>query len=131
MRMKCGKLAGITGMLLLSMVAVANADDSENELERTIDPQDLAPLAHLFAHIHGRFPGEVLRVEIEREQVDGHNIWLYEIKLLTPDGDVLKLRYDAHTLKLVRQHGHGRYGDLDGNEDHESRDHRGQQEESM
>jgi len=91
-------------------------------------PGDLTPLALLLGHIHGKIPGNVLKVELERAEHAGEHLWVYALKLLTPDGDVLKLRYDARSLRLLQKRGHGRYGDGDDHDDeghgaeHESKD---------
>jgi hypothetical protein len=45
----------------------------------------------------------MLEAELERK----HGRWLYEIKVLAPDGSIMKLYYDAAELELVRAKGHG------------------------
>ena len=62
-------------------------------------PADVQPLDRLLARLRAEFPGRVLKVELEYEDDDGAG-WIYEIKLLTPQGHVLKLDYDARTLEL-------------------------------
>jgi uncharacterized membrane protein YkoI len=42
----------------------------------------------------------VLKVELEHKD-EGEAPWVYEVKLLTPQGDVLELAYDAATLELI------------------------------
>ncbi len=111
------RLAALALGALLATGLVRADDDEERER-----PRDLAPLAHLLAHIHGRYPGEVLKVELERERLGDLRLWIYEIKLLTPAGDVLKLSYDARSLELLRQRGHGIVGD-DSDEHEETPEH--------
>ncbi len=52
------------------------------------------------------YGGRLLEVELERERIGGARILVYEAKVLTPNGNVLKLYYDAKTAKLLKQKGH-------------------------
>lgn len=65
----------------------------------------LAPLRNLLAQVHDTYPGRVLEVELEREESGRGAIWVYEVKLLTVRGSVLKLEYDAVDLKLLKLKG--------------------------
>lgn len=46
----------------------------------------------------GGLPGQVLDLELEHEQ----GRWIYEIKLLQPDGQLLKLEVDARTAQVLQ-----------------------------
>jgi len=80
-------------------------------------PKDLAPIERLFARVRAAYPGTLLKVEMESD--DGAcGAWRYEVKLLTGDGDVLKLEYDAVTLELLSvKGGRGAETDDDGDDD--------------
>jgi uncharacterized membrane protein YkoI len=39
---------------------------------------------------------------MELEDVDGKGMWVYEVKLLTRDGKVYELEYNAITLELLK-----------------------------
>ena len=43
-------------------------------------------------------PGQVLEVELEQER----DRWIYEIKLLTPAGQLTKVKLDARTAEVLR-----------------------------
>ena len=62
----------------------------------------VAPLQNLLARVQGAYPGHILKVELERE---GDEPWIYEVKLLTDRGRVLKLEYDAVSLELLKMKG--------------------------
>ena len=49
-------------------------------------------------NLHRSFPGQVLDLELEHEQ----GRWIYEIKLLQPDGQLLKLEVDARTAQVLQ-----------------------------
>ncbi len=56
------------------------------------------PLQDVLENVQRNYPGEVLEVELERE--DGR--WVYELKLLQPGGRLLKLDVDARTAVVLR-----------------------------
>lgn len=59
-------------------------------------------MTKLLQRVHAAFPGRILKVELEQgDDADG-GVPVYEVKLLTAGGDVLKLFYDARTLRLER-----------------------------
>ena len=64
--------------------------------------EGVAPLRVLLAQVQEAYPGRVLEVELEREGYGQGEIWIYEIKLLTDRGSVLKLEYDAVNLELLK-----------------------------
>lgn len=78
---------------------VAFADDEP--------PRDIAPLQQLFDAIHDEYRGRILEVELDDDD-DG---WIYEVKLLTVQGHVLKLEYDAHSLALLEVKGRRDHSD--------------------
>ncbi|MGQ7793567.1 PepSY domain-containing protein [Faunimonas sp. B44] len=59
------------------------------------------PVSDLLARVRQDFGGEAIKVELEREDDDGAGVWVYEAKILTPDGRVLKAVYRAGDLALV------------------------------
>lgn len=73
----------------------------ENE-ESTFDMEGLAPLRSLLAQVQSTYPGHILEVELEREEYGKGDVWIYEVKLLTEKGHVLKLEYDAINLDLLK-----------------------------
>ena len=84
---------------LVAGVPWAVADEDE---EIPSNMEGVAPLRSLLAQVHEAYPGQVLEVELEREEYGKGDIWVYEIKLLTEKGRVLKLEYDAINLELLK-----------------------------
>jgi hypothetical protein len=84
---------------LVASVPWAVADEDE---EIPSNMEGVAPLRSLLAQVHEAYPGQVLEVELEREEYGKGDIWVYEIKLLTEKGRVLKLEYDAINLELLK-----------------------------
>lgn len=58
----------------------------------------IKPLSEVLAVARRHVPGEVVKVELERE--DG--IWVYEIKILTPSGRRREVEIDAQTLAVIK-----------------------------
>ncbi len=87
---------------LVTSMPLAMADEDE-EIPDNIE--GVAPLRSLLAQVHEAYPGRVLEVELEKEEYGKGDIWIYEIKLLTKKGSVLKLEYDAINLELLKLKG--------------------------
>jgi len=90
----------IVALVISTPWAVADEDE-----EITNDTQQVVSLRSLLAQVHEAYPGHVLEVELEREQYGDGGITVYEVKLLTKKGKVLKLEYDAINLKLLKING--------------------------
>ena len=90
----------IVGLFAGSPWAVA---DEDGEIAAKITA--VAPMRSLLARVHAAYPGQVLEVELEREKYSNEEVWVYEVKLLTNRGSVLKLEYDAVDLELLKMKG--------------------------
>jgi uncharacterized membrane protein YkoI len=91
----------VTGAIFAALfLAPVWADDHKEAAEAALSRGEARPLEELLQRVRSRFAGSVLKIELEHED-DGDVPWLYEVKLLTPEGDVLELEYDAGTLELL------------------------------
>lgn len=90
----------IAGLVIGAPLVVADEDD-----DFPTNLEGIAPLRSLLAHVHESYPGHVLEVELERDEYGKRDVWVYEVKLLTERGNVLKLEYDAITLELLKMKG--------------------------
>ncbi len=59
---------------------------------------EIQPLSAVLAAAREKMPGEVVKIELERE--DG--AWVYEIKILTSSGRRRKLEINARTLAIIK-----------------------------
>ncbi len=107
MRARQGILAG---MVLASIVAAglargsgAHDDDDQAQARRARAAGEIVSLETILAAVDAGFRGQVIEVDLERD--DGR--WQYEIELLTADGHVIELTYDAATAKLLEAEGRG------------------------
>jgi len=105
------RLAALLAGALLAAAPLAPAagdHDEHKAAEAALARGDARPVHELLQRVRSNFPGSVLKIELEREE-DGEVPWVYEVKLLTPRGDVLELDYDAASLELIGFE--GRYRD--------------------
>ena len=78
--------------------AASNQGDHERALQAVQSGQVL-PLTKVLSLLEKAHPGQVLEVELESEG----QVWLYEIKLLQPDGRLTKLKIDARTGQILKR----------------------------
>jgi uncharacterized membrane protein YkoI len=88
------------GVLLAAVAsAPAFADDDDHELARKLLTEGrILPLAKVVDGVMADVPGEMLEVEFEVE--DG--VYVYEIKILRPNGRVQEVEADAATGKILK-----------------------------
>lgn len=81
----------------ISLLACASisayADDDHEKAKRLLESGDILALETVLQNARAIQPGKILEVELETEK--GQKI--YEIELLTSDGQILELLFDART----------------------------------
>ncbi|WP_238587738.1 PepSY domain-containing protein [Caenimonas sp. SL110] len=83
-------------------LATAPAVASERDHDRAraaLKAGEVLPLATVLQRVAQTYPGEILEVELERE--DGR--WIYELKLLQRGGALVKLHVDARTAEVLKR----------------------------
>lgn len=88
--------------LLLVLVVVPPLAAGDRDPGRAVATGQAAPLERLLARVAADRGGQVLKVELEWEDEDPAPGWVYEVKVLDADGQVVKLHYGAKTLELLR-----------------------------
>ena len=98
-------LAGFAALILIALAPFVPAFGHGDEAAKAaLARGDARPVEELLQRVESNFAGRVLKIELERED-EGEAPWVYEVKLLTSDGDVLELEYDAATLELIALEG--------------------------
>lgn len=82
-----------------ALAPVARADNDHERAREAVARGEVLPLAAVLQRLERSHPGQVLEVELERD--DGR--WIYELKLLQPGGRLLKLEVDARSAEVLRQ----------------------------
>jgi uncharacterized membrane protein YkoI len=90
---------------VLLAVPAAAAHKTKKGFHEALEAGQVVPLEQLIERIRRDFPGRILRVEVEYESHGGPPAWVYEVKILTPDGHVLKLEFDAGSMELLELKG--------------------------
>ncbi|MBN2886151.1 MAG: PepSY domain-containing protein [Chromatiaceae bacterium] len=62
---------------------------------------EIQPMAKILSQIGEQIPGEVIGIELEQEKDAGQGVWIYELKILTPDGRRLEVEVDARDGRLL------------------------------
>lgn len=92
--------AGLVGLALglaLPATRAGGQDDDHERARAAVRAGEVLPLPAVLERLQRSHPGQVLELELERE--DGR--WIYEVKLLQADGQLLKLDLDARTAQVL------------------------------
>ena len=91
----------------LALLAVASlfpaatalaAKDDHVEARELLKRGEILPLAQILDVAQRRVPGDVIEVELEREDTG----WEYDVKVLTPTGQVRKITLNARNGAVVK-----------------------------
>lgn len=77
--------------------AAAKDRDDHERAQAAVQAGQVMPLNSLLERVAREQPGQVMKVELERD--DGR--WIYEIKNLQADGQLVKLKIDARTGEVL------------------------------
>ena len=95
----------LASLMLVGLLAapLAQASDKDHERARqAVQAGQVMPLPAVLEKLALTHPGQVLEVELDRERYNDRETWVYEIKLLQADGQLLKLELDAKTAEVLR-----------------------------
>lgn len=87
-------LAGAAGWPPL---AHADSDHDHDRARAALQAGQVLPLKTVLERLERTQPGQVLEVELEQES----GVWVYEIKLLKPGGQLVRLALDARSAEPV------------------------------
>jgi uncharacterized membrane protein YkoI len=89
--------AFLAAALIIGAAAPASASDHDRA-RRAVEEGRILPLKEILARAQVAYPGQVIEAELE----DEGGMVVYEIKILTTDGRVMKLYYNAATGELLK-----------------------------
>jgi len=84
---------------LLASGVRAGDDKDQDRVRDAVRAGEVMPFDALRERLRRSHPGDVLELELERE----HERWIYEVKLLQPDGRIVKLEVDARSGEVLRE----------------------------
>lgn len=89
----------LAAALMLVTVSYAKSDDIDHqEARRLVQEGRILPLAEIVARVGRSVPGEVLDIELERE--DG--AYVYELEILRPNGRLQEVEVDAGSGRILK-----------------------------
>jgi uncharacterized membrane protein YkoI len=96
-------LLGALAPLIFAVPAQATAQERrDHERARAaLEAGQIRPLSDLLAEVERRFRGRVIEADLERDDTQ----WLYELKILPPNGRIFIVELDASTGALIRSRG--------------------------
>ncbi len=72
---------------------------------------EIASLGRILDRVRRAYAGRVLEIYLDEGRRAGHRVpWVYSVKLLTPQGNVLMLQLNAKTTEFLGVRGHGAQG---------------------
>jgi hypothetical protein len=87
-------------------LVIAYADNrSHEEALAAFRSGEIVSLQDVLREIERRFIGQVLEVELDRDRERVGHTWVYEIKLLSPEGNVFNIEMDAKTKEIFKVEG--------------------------
>lgn len=84
--------------------AWAGSKDDHNRARQAVQDGQVLPLRSVLERLEREHPGQVLEVELEQDE----GRWIYKVKLLQPQGQLVKLKLDARTAALLPGKDHSR-----------------------
>jgi uncharacterized membrane protein YkoI len=89
--------------LLLLGSGFAGADDTQDHdrARKAFEAGEILPLPAILERVAREFPGQVLDVELERENRGAGELWVYKVKVLLTGGSLAKFKFNARDGELI------------------------------
>lgn len=104
MRLLSVLLLSLAVSVALAASPPARAEGDHDRARAAVRAGQIQPLNAILNQIRGRVPGRVLGVNLYGGQRG--QPWVYDIRMLTPRGDVVQLRVDARSASILGMRGH-------------------------
>lgn len=89
--------AALVVLLATAAATPSRADDDHMRARAARQAGEIRPLTEIIAAVRRDNPGEIVEIELEHE----HGRWIYEVKILTPQGEIRRLDYDARSAERL------------------------------
>ncbi|MCF3630537.1 PepSY domain-containing protein [Thalassospiraceae bacterium LMO-SO8] len=80
-------------------------DDDHDRARRALERGEILPLTDILKRANKEYPGQLIEAELD----DDHGGMVYELVIISAEGRVYKLYYDARTGELLKVKGRGRH----------------------
>ena len=81
----------------------ARGDEHDSALKE-LEAGEIVSLGRILQRCRAAYHGRVLEAELGR---DGGAPWVYQVKMLTPQGHIIRLLLNAKTTAIISVQGHG------------------------
>ncbi|MDQ5878315.1 MAG: hypothetical protein QG638_1047 [Pseudomonadota bacterium] len=102
--------AGALCALALALGCGTSAAESGHDHDRArqaVEAGEVLPLRIILERVEREYPGQVIDVELDREQENSIERWVYRIKVLRTGGALIKLKVDARDGSIIGRKGPG------------------------
>ncbi|MGR5126213.1 PepSY domain-containing protein [Photobacterium swingsii] len=73
-------------------------DEDHDDFMEAVEQGLIQSFSALQATVARQLHGRIIKVELEEDD----DIWIYELKLLDPNNNIVKVEYDARTLSIIK-----------------------------
>lgn len=80
-------------------------DDDHERARRARERGEILPLTDILKHANSEYPGQLIEAELDFE----HDKMIYELVIISDEGRVYKLYYDARNGELLKAKGRGKH----------------------
>lgn len=95
-------IASALCVVLLAAPPAYSRSYSHEQARNALEAGEIASLRDVVTTCEADFSGRIVQADLSRD----FRGWVYNLKMLTPNGSILKMRYDALTKELVSARGH-------------------------
>ena len=78
-------------------------DEDHDEVMEAVQQGLIQPFSALQAKVREQLNGRIIKVELDEDD----DVWVYELKLLDLNNNIIKVEYEARTLSIINIKGRG------------------------
>ena len=86
---------------------MAESGHDHDRARQAVEAGEVLPLRTILERVEREYPGQVIDVELDREQENSIERWVYRIKVLRTGGALIKLKVDARDGSIIGRKGPG------------------------
>ena len=99
-------LLSSAAFLLFARPLAVRCDEQDSALA-ALRSGEVVSLGRILARVRAAYAGRVLEAELDRSRGGVAAPWVYKVKMLTPQGHVIKLLLNAKTTAILAVKGRG------------------------
>ncbi|WP_299012938.1 PepSY domain-containing protein [uncultured Photobacterium sp.] len=92
-------LLGLIGLLALNANASPHLEIEEDhdDVMKAVEQGLIQPFSELQEKVAREINGRIIKVELDEDD----DIWVYELKLIDANNNIIKVKYEAKTLSII------------------------------